>query len=262
MFSFRRDPDAECSIGVAFSDRHGGSSLGPRGALNFGGAGDDPRVLDNVAALSEALSVDKLMVVSQVHGRDVMTVTPDRARDWRPEQFLGGASTGQPALPTADAVVADRGELGEYGAGLAIAVRVADCLPVVLIDQHAQVMAVAHAGRVGLLAGVLPATVSMLRAHGAADIAAWIGPHVCGRCYEVPQAMFDEATAKLPALACRTTQGTPGLDLAAAAISQLDYLDVSAVQVGGCTLTDPDLHSYRADGAESGRLIGLAWFGR
>lgn len=219
-------------------------------------------MLDNAAALLGALSLNKLMVVSQVHGREVQTVTVDHVRDWLPEYFLGSALDGQPPLPIADAIVAQRAELGEYGTGLGIAVRVADCLPVVLIDPQAQVMAVAHAGRVGLLGGVLPATVAVMRRHGAGDISAWIGPHVCGPCYEVPQAMFDEATAELPALASRTSIATPSLDLAAGARSQLAALHVRAALVGGCTRTDPSLHSYRRDGAESGRLIGLAWFQR
>lgn len=261
MFSFRRDPGAEPSIGIAFSDRHGGFSTGPQGSLNLGVSDRDPRVLDNASALSSALGLAKLVVVHQVHGREVYRVTAERAGGWRPSHFVGDAIAGQSPLPVADAIVAQRDELGEQGPGLGIAVRVADCLPVVLVDERAQVMAVAHAGRVGLLGGVLPATVAAMRELGATGVSAWIGPHVCGPCYEVPQPMFDEATAVLPRLASQTLVGTPSLDLAAGADSQLAELGVGTRQVGGCTRTDANLHSYRAQGARSGRLVGVAWFG-
>ncbi len=69
---------------------------------------------------------------------------------------------------------------------LAVAVRVADCVPVLFADPDAGVVAAAHAGRVGLGAGVLPATVARMAELGAARITAWIGPHICGDCYEVP----------------------------------------------------------------------------
>lgn len=261
MFSFRRDPDAGSSIGIAFSDRHGGFTSGPRGPLNFGGPAADPSLLANVEALSEALSLTKLLAVSQVHGRGVHVVTAEAAGHWRPEHFLG-AGGGQPPLTEADAIVAARGEVGEHGPGLAIAVRVADCLPIVLADQRQRVMAVAHAGRVGLLGGVLPATVAAMRRSGAHDVTAWIGPHVCGPCYEVPQDMYERAAREMPALASRTAKGTRSLDLAAGAVQQLASLGVPAVRVGGCTRTDANLHSYRARGVDSGRLVGLAWFGR
>ncbi len=261
MFSFRRDPDAGSSVGIAFSDRHGGFTSGPRGSLNFGGPAADPQVLANVEALSEALSLTKLMAVSQVHGRGVHVVTADGAGRWRPEHFLG-AGGGQPPLIEADAIVAARQDAGEHGPGLAIAVRVADCLPIVLADQRQRVMAVAHAGRVGLLGGVLPATVAAMRTSGAHDITAWMGPHVCGSCYEVPQDMYEQAVREMPALASRTAVGTRSLDLATGAVHQLASLEVPAMQVGGCTRTDANLHSYRAQGADSGRLVGVAWFGR
>lgn len=262
MFSFRRDPDAESSIGIAFSDRLGGFSSGTRGSLNLGLSDVDAHVLENAAALSAALGVAKLAVVQQVHGREVYPVTAERARRWQPSHFVGDAIAGQRSLPIADAMVAQRQELGEYGSGLGIAVRVADCLPVVLVDQRHEVMGVAHAGRVGLLAGVLAATVAAMRERGADAIEAWIGPHVCGPCYEVPQTMFDEAVCQVPELASQTGHGTPSLDLAAGARAQLRDLEVRCVLVGGCTLTDANLHSYRRSGAGSGRLVGMSWFAR
>ncbi|MBX4303668.1 laccase domain-containing protein, partial [Mycobacterium tuberculosis] len=83
------------------------------------------------------------------------------------------------------------------------------------------VLAVAHAGRKGLLDGVLQATVEAARAHGAEQLTAWIGPAVCGRCYEVPGEMARSAERILPGITTTTARGTPGLDLPGAARSLL-----------------------------------------
>src|SRR5262245_61252093 len=69
--------------------------------------------------------------------------------------------------------------------GVALLVRIADCVPVLLADSTTEVLGVAHAGRVGMAAGVVPRTVQRMRELGAERISAWMGPHICGRCYEV-----------------------------------------------------------------------------
>ncbi|NEE53613.1 polyphenol oxidase family protein, partial [Streptomyces sp. SID8455] len=75
--------------------------------------------------------------------------------------------------------------------GLALAVLTADCTPVLLVDTVAGVVGAAHAGRPGLVAGVVPAVVEAMTALGArpSRITAHTGPAVCGRCYEVPEEM-------------------------------------------------------------------------
>lgn len=148
------------------------------------------------------------------------------------------------------------------GARVPLAVMVADCVPVLLAGtaESGPVTAAAHAGRAGLLAGILPATVRRMRSHGARNIGAWIGPSICGRCYEVPAAMRDEAASALPdvpELAATTSWGTPSLDLPAAALRQLTDLDVAAVRVGSCTLETEDFPSHRR--GSSGRFAGLIW---
>ncbi|MFT4296463.1 MAG: polyphenol oxidase family protein, partial [Micropruina sp.] len=120
----------------------------------------------------------------------------------------------------------------------------------------------AHAGRVGLAGGVLQATVASMRAAGAARIEAWIGPHICGRCYEVPAAMADQVEAVVPGSRSSTAAGTPGLDLGAGARGVLERLGVRVAEVGDCTLTTPALHSHRRDAAASGRQAGIIWRGR
>ena len=98
-----------------------------------------------------------------------------------------------------------------------------------------------------------------MRDLGASEITAWIGPHICGRCYEVPAAMRAEVVAALPESGAETSWGTPALDLGAGVRAQLERAGVSVIEVGRCTREDPELHSYRRDGAAAGRFAGLVW---
>jgi YfiH family protein len=136
-------------------------------------------------------------------------------------------------------------------------VRAADCVPVLFADPAAGVVAATHCGRPGLLAGVVPRTVEQMRALGASEITAWIGPHVCGGCYEVPAQMQDEVAAAVPDSRATTTWGTPSLDLGAGVRAQLERSGVSVVDVARCTRESADLYSYRRDGRGAGRLAGL-----
>jgi len=136
-------------------------------------------------------------------------------------------------------------------------VRAADCVPVLLADPDAGVVGAAHAGRQGVAAGVVPATVEAMRDLGAREVTAWVGPHVCGDCYEVPVALRDEVADVVPDTRATTSWGTPALDLGAGVRRQLDDAGVRVVDVSTCTRTSPDLFSYRRDGAGSGRLAGL-----
>lgn len=158
--------------------------------------------------------------------------------------------------PSVDALVSGDG-------GVPLAVMVADCVPVLLAGKRAggSVTAAAHAGRAGLLDGVLPATVQRMQAHGAQALRAWIGPAICGHCYEVPEQMQAGAAAALPGipeLISTTRAGTPGLDLPAAAAAQLTALGVEVHRVGPCTLETEGLYSHRRSN-RSGRFAGLIW---
>ncbi len=104
------------------------------------------------------------------------------------------------------------------------------------------------------------AAVARMRELGATVITAWIGPHVCGACYEVPEQMRDEVAAVVPEARATTSWGTPALDLGAGVRVQLEAAGVSHVQVvGGCTREDTDFPSYRRDGDASTRFAGVIW---
>lgn len=149
-----------------------------------------------------------------------------------------------------DGIVTDRPDV-------VLLVRVADCVPVLLADPDAGVIGAAHAGRPGMAAGVVPATVSRMRELGARRIGAWLGPSVCGRCYEVPAALRAEVAAVEPASASTTSWGTPALDVAAGVRAQLERDGVEVHDRGRCTRESPDLYSYRRDGDRAGRLAGV-----
>ncbi|MBM7170700.1 peptidoglycan editing factor PgeF [Streptomyces sp. G44] len=228
----------------AFTDRWGGVSAVPYEELNLGGAvGDEPgTVRKNRALAAQSLGVDPGRVVwmNQVHGRDVAVVDGP----WAPDT----------EIPAVDAVVTAR-------RGLALAVLTADCTPVLLADPVAGVAAAAHAGRPGMVAGVVPAAVEAMVELGAdpGRIVARTGPAVCGRCYEVPEAMRAEVAAVEPAAYAETSWGTPAVDVTAGVHAQLERLGVRDREHSPvCTLESADHFSYRRD-RTTGRLAGYVW---
>jgi YfiH family protein len=136
-------------------------------------------------------------------------------------------------------------------------VRVADCVPVLLADLTSGVLGAVHAGRPGLVAGVVPRAVDAMRDEGAEAIRAWVGPHVCGGCYEVPSAMRADVSAVVPEAFAETSWGTPSVDVGAGVTAQLRARDVEVTDASRCTFEHEDLFSYRRQGPTSGRLAGL-----
>ncbi|WP_255952470.1 peptidoglycan editing factor PgeF [Streptomyces odontomachi] len=227
----------------AFTDRWGGVSTAPYAELNLGGAvGDDPdAVRANRAGTAARFGLDPARVVwmNQVHGCDVAVVDGP----W-----------GDRPVPEVDALVTTC-------PGLALAVLVADCTPVLLADPVASVAAAVHAGRAGMVAGVVPAAVHAMVERGAdpARIQARTGPAICGRCYEVPEAMRAEIAAVEPAAGAVTSWGTPAIDVTAGVHAQLERLGVRDRQQSAvCTRESDDHFSYRRD-RTTGRLAGYVW---
>lgn len=185
-----------------------------------------------LADLAPGCGLDAVGDMVQVHGRHVVVATPGRARQ------------------EADGIVTDR-------PGVVLVARAADCVPVLFADAAAGVIGAAHAGRGGVELGVVEAVVGAMRDLGATDVTAWIGPYVCGRCYEVPSALQDDVAAVVPATRSTTSWGTPALDLGAGVRAQLETAGVAVVDVSSCTRENPDLYSHRRDGARAGRHAGL-----
>jgi YfiH family protein len=224
------------------TSRSGGVSTGPYASFNLGDhVGDDPAaVAANRRRLADAagLAPDHVLWMEQIHGATVQVVDGPRTG---PVEATDGLVTATP--------------------GIAVAVLVADCVPVLLADPAHGVVAAVHAGRVGAAAGVIPRAVEAFRSAGGdpATSDVLLGPAICGACYEVPADMQAAVEARLPGSAVRTRRGTPGLDLRAGLARQLAGLGVERIVTDPrCTAEDPDLYSHRRDGT-TGRQAGVAW---
>lgn len=226
-------------IELAFTSRAEPSAAGPFGGFNLGGhVGDDPDTVErNRNALAQALAVsrDRLLFMGQVHGTTVLEVSgpwtePEPARD-------------------CDGIVTRSREL-------ALAVLVADCVPVLLHDATAEVIGAVHAGRPGMTDGVVREAVHRMRALGARDISAVVGPSVCGRCYEVPEELVVAAARTSAVSATRSWTGTPAVDVAAGVVDQLTADGVAVQWIPGCTREDENLYSYRRE-RRTGRFAGV-----
>lgn len=217
-----------------------GSPAGPRPTDAFGGfnlaghVGDDPaRVAEHRTRLAAQLGAQAVVFMSQRHTSDVVVVEAP----WAGE------------APVCDALVSTT-------PGLALAVQVADCVPVLLADANAGVVAAVHAGRAGFVGGIVPAAVAAMRDLGAETITATVGPSICGRCYEVPEDLRDLAAAVEPVSAAVSWTGTAAIDVAGGVVAQLHRAEVAVRWLPGCTREREDLYSYRRDG-RTGRFAGV-----
>lgn len=220
--------------------RAGGASKPPYDSFNLGDhVGDDPAaVAANRERLTSELGLDRIAWMEQVHGR---TATIVDGTERAPAEATDALVTARP--------------------GVALVVLVADCVPVLLGDAEAGIVAAVHAGRVGARVGVVPAALEAMRSLGAQPhrIEALLGPSVCGECYEVPPEMAADVEAHLPGSRCRSRKGTAALDLRAGLWRQLADAGVGKIGVDPrCTFEDDTLFSHRRQ-APTGRLAGITW---
>ena len=228
------------------TDRSGGASASPYDAFNLADhIGDDPaHVAVNRQRLASRLGVTpgQLVWMAPEHGAQVVVVDqpPARHLPLRP--------------PRCDALVT-------HTPGVVLVALAADCVPILLADPVAGVVAAVHAGRVGVRLDVAGYAVAAMVAAGAsvADVDVLLGPAICGRCYEVPEAMQRDVERVAPGSATRTKNGTAGLDLRAGIRGQLLAAGVGqVVEDPRCTYEEPTLFSHRRDGV-TGRQAGLVW---
>ncbi|MFW2239819.1 peptidoglycan editing factor PgeF [Rhodococcus opacus] len=222
--------------------RAGGQSVAPYDTFNLGDhVGDDPAAVEaNRHRLADNIGVafDRLVWMEQIHSRNVTVVD---------------GPTDVP-VPATDALVTTV-------PGLALATLSADCVPVLLSDDEAGVIAAVHAGRIGARIGIVPRVLDVMVEQGARvdRIGAFLGPAASGRQYEVPAAMQADVEKFLPGSATRTVKGTPGLDLRAGLRKQLLDAGVSGVaEDPRCTIEDQTLFSHRRQ-APTGRLAAVIW---
>jgi len=219
--------EGDLVIEVAFTDV----------SLSLGDAADDAVRADALAQLARETGAAPVLM-HQVHGADVGSV-----------ESVEGAGGGR----SCDALVASQ-------PGVALLARAADCVPVLLADPATGWIAAVHSGRPGLAAGVVPAAVAVVRERGGDPVVAWLGPHVCGACYEVPADLQEQVADVVPAARSTTSWGTPGLDLGAGVRAQLAAAGIDDVRaVDACTREDASWPSYRRDGDAATRFAGVIW---
>lgn len=240
----------ERAVRHGFSTRIGGVSEGPFATLNLAvGPGDEPRaVAENLARFAAAIGVDpeRLFQTFQVHGAEVRVIEPHDER--------------LAVLPeNADGLVA-------RDVSTAVAVRIADCVPVLLHDDVKNQVAALHAGWRGVVSGVVPNGVALLArsALSSASIVAAIGPCIGPCCFEVGEEVAAAILDATPDESVIVREGRdrgpkPHVDLRRAVRLQLRALGVAddrIEDVPGCTRCDAErFFSYRRDGARSGRLL-------
>jgi YfiH family protein len=231
-------------ITAAFTTRAGGASAVPYASLNLAThVGDDPDVVGaNRDVVATALGIDARRVAwcDQVHGDTVATVTAGDAG--RTFDATDGLVTDVPGTP--------------------LAVLAADCVPVLLADRRRGIVGAAHAGRRGLVSGVVEVLVGTMLDAGAQrdDLVGAVGPCIGPCCYEVGDDVAAEVANALPVTKATTRAGTTGLDLPAGVRHVLAVEGVRTVtSVGGCTAHQPGVFfSHRRDGV-TGRQAGIVW---
>jgi polyphenol oxidase len=235
-------------VAAWFTGRGGDAPADTAGAPALGAAGNlshaRPHRPDDLAAARHVVGARTRTDpatwhhMRQVHGREVGRIGATTS--------IGAELRGVDALVTAEV---DR----------PLVVQVADCVPVLLAGPVTA--GVVHAGRRGVVAGIVAATLAALGDLGdrAGDLSAVVGPAIGGCCYEVPAGLQAEVVTAVPGAGATTTWGAPALDLPGAVVAQLAAGGVARVtRAGGCTRCDPEQRwfSHRADPG-TGRQIGL-----
>jgi hypothetical protein len=242
------------SVGVphAFSTRLGGVSPAPFDSLNLGISRDsqlkDARenILENYRRLAAAIGCDtrERCWVSQVHGADVREARPGSG-------FESGAC--------ADAIVCDDPRR-------VISVKYADCVPILLAAPNGRAVAAVHAGWRGVVAGVLPSTISRLSAVAScspADLVAAVGPCIGFDAFEVgPEVLAAfEALFGPDAPLRRLDSGKGRVNLRESVRLQLVSAGLRADRIDQtdlCTVANPaEFYSHRRDGVSTGRMAAL-----
>lgn len=221
-----------------FTTRENGFSRGDFYSFNLAShVGDDPKdVTLNRSHLSKLIGIPEqdIFYMNQVHGRQVAIVDGNSHFDRPPE---------------ADALFTRE-------QGKALVTLIADCVPLLLAAKDA--IAAVHVGRQGLVAGVVDSALEIFRQHGISyeSMKGYIGPSICGSCYEVDLGMYREVVSKYPLTA--TSEERRSLDIASGVRGRLLELGVTVESSKDCTICSPGYFSYRRDG-RTGRQAGVVW---
>ena len=234
----------EAGFRHGFFTRQGGVSNGVFDSLNFvTGSGDSQENVErNLAIVAKPLGVDPshIYFLSQVHGVDHFVA--DGSEDRR--EF---------ARREGDIVLTEK-------SSVAAAIRTADCVSVLLACRSTGWAAACHSGWQGCERGAVINAVAQLRAQGASDLIAAVGPHISVAAFEVDDDVAERLLNASPDkdIVDRSHE-RPHVDLRKMVHAQLRSVDVAddAIDdVMGCTVLEPErFYSFRRDKNPSGRLL-------
>lgn len=232
-------------VRILFTEREGGTSPTPYDSLNLAEhVGDDPSLVRSnrsmlLRALGKADDPQRIICAKQVHSDGVALLDASYLRSGT------SATAGYASLDAADALLTSQKDLP-------LLMLFADCVPIILVAEGPVLsVGVVHAGWRGALLG-LPGKAARMLADLAgcapSEILAYIGPHICGRCYEVGREVADSFAREYG----RTAVLGRNVDLSEVVTIDLlrAGLTTSAIaKVGKCTLESTDkFYSFRASG--------------
>jgi YfiH family protein len=216
--------------------RRGGASEGDWASFNLGvNGGDRPEAVAANRDRLNALLPAEPRWLEQVHGTDAIHLD-----DWSPGLRADAAWTDRP--------------------GQVVIIQTADCLPILLADPNGALVAGVHGGWRSLAGGIIDRTLSVLPVE-ASGLCAWIGPAICGDCYQVGGEVREAFLALDPTLdAAFVPDGNRWrADLKCASRHLLERRGVSVADCGQCTYEQPErFFSFRRDG-RTGRMATLIW---
>jgi hypothetical protein len=235
----------------AFSTRLGGISPLPKDALNltFIDADAKENVIINRNKFLKALHIPHgfLRTAKQIHSNKVVVL--DGTDNYKID-----------SKPVGDALITDQ-------SNLALAIQVADCYPILIVDLNRRVIANIHAGWRSTLGGIVENTLEILQKHfecSTKNLLAIIGPGIGKCCYEVGGEVVEQFSEFLPngkTFWQPSLTGTYYLDLLSIFKYQLQNFGLSTKQVIAlelCTSCNSDLFfSYRKEGKNSGRMMSI-----
>lgn len=244
------------AVGVphAFTTRRGGLSRGCFDSLNFGNPSELPPTIErdskstiaaNFELLANAIGANdrRVVQVHQVHGNDVHIVSRNSPHD-------GNIVWGD---VKADAIVTDDPHC-------LVAIRTADCTPILLSSHDGRIVASVHAGWRGVISGVTPRAIACMRELGAQRIVAAIGPCIGRDSFEVGPEVVDifKSTfgSRAPLTPCDGGKGL--IDLKECLRLQMQTLIERVDILPHCTVRDRDMFfSHRRDCGVTGRMVGI-----
>jgi polyphenol oxidase len=247
--------------------RNGGASVGAAASLDLGGASPAIAPAEAAAIAENRRRVEAFLPappswLAQVHGTDVV-IRCRRCHSPRTSESLAAITPATPICsddhelspPRADAAVT-------FDTDVVLAVRIADCMPVLFADTAGCAIGIAHAGWRGLAAGVLENTIAAMSC-APSRIVAWLGPAIGRRAFEVGADVRDAFVRTDLATEAAFGEARPGkwlADLESLARMRLIRAGVSSISGGDmCTASDPArFFSFRRDRG-SGRMAAFLW---